>query len=346
MSLGILLGAYLLIVCVTGAALVFRIDMQRALHPHLFTAGTDRLVDAATVIERVRDNYPGWRVSGVEAPTTARPTYLAYVVREQAFRTLLVDASGGHVLGELPETSFIRTLQDLHFDLLAGHTGRQVSGVGALLLLALCLTGIVVWWPARGGLRRAWIARGRGWKRVIRDLHGAAGIWSAALIAMWAVTGLSFAFPSQFRATINWISPLTVATAPPSNAAAAVGPRPAWHDLIAAAQRHVADQHVARVILPAAPIDPVRVAFSPAAPTPVGAPLTEVVLDQYTGALLARSPAGTRRIGDTIMAWVVPLHVGNFGGAPSKVAWAVAGLTPPLLALTGLMMWWVRTRAT
>jgi uncharacterized iron-regulated membrane protein len=35
--LGVLTGLYVFVVCVSGAALVFRIDIQRAMHPDLFT---------------------------------------------------------------------------------------------------------------------------------------------------------------------------------------------------------------------------------------------------------------------------------------------------------------------
>ena len=37
MWLGLLAGLYVLLISITGAALVFRIDLQRALHPDLFT---------------------------------------------------------------------------------------------------------------------------------------------------------------------------------------------------------------------------------------------------------------------------------------------------------------------
>ena len=58
---GIVAGLYVCVIFVTGAALVFRIDLQWALDPHLFTprvAGP--LADAATVMERVSDEVPGY----------------------------------------------------------------------------------------------------------------------------------------------------------------------------------------------------------------------------------------------------------------------------------------------
>lgn len=36
------------------------------------------------------------------------------------------------------------------------------------------------------------------------------------------------------------------------------------------------------------------------------------------------------------------IHVGNFGGWPVKALWVVLGLAPPVLFVTGLIMWWFR----
>ena len=46
------------------------------------------------------------------------------------------------------------------------------------------------------------------------------------------------------------------------------------------------------------------------------------------------------------MAWVGPLHVGNFGGIGIRIAWLVLGLAPPLLFVTGFIMWWTRVVRT
>jgi uncharacterized iron-regulated membrane protein len=36
------------------------------------------------------------------------------------------------------------------------------------------------------------------------------------------------------------------------------------------------------------------------------------------------------------------LHFGRYGGLPMKTAWAVLGLVPPALFVTGAIMWWHR----
>jgi len=342
---GLVTGLYILVVCTTGAALVFRIDLQRALHPDLFTpSGRGPTIDVATLMERVRDHYPGDRVSGVDAPSTTRPTYLAYVVRGNSFLTVLADPITGAVLGEVPERSFVRTVQDLHFDLLGGRTGRVVNGVGAAFLLLMCATGLVIWWQGVNWRRGLTVDFRRSWRRVNWDLHSAVGFWTLALIAIWAVTGFYFAFPGTVRNAVNWASPITVSRAPQSDpAGGALASRPSWRDLVATASQRVPEASVARVVVPSNDRGAFLVMFSDVTPTPAGSPnLTSVYLDQFTGAVLeAPSPRG-RTAGDVVMAWLAPLHVGNFGGLGVRLAWAILGLAPALLFVTGLVMWWTR----
>jgi uncharacterized iron-regulated membrane protein len=342
--IGVLVGAYIALICVTGAALVFRIDMQRALHPDLFTPSAEGpATDAWVIMESVKSSYPRDRLSGVDAPTTSRPTYLAYVTRGDRFLTLLLDPLSGRLLGELPEDSLVRTVQDLHFDLLAGRAGRRVNGIGAYLLLAMCVTGAIIWWQGVASWRRGFtVDFRRRWKRVTWELHSAIGIWMVLLISMWAVTGIYFAFPSGFRSAINWISPVSVARAPQSRPAPSPQPPLMWRTLIEKAQHHVPDQFVARVVVPSTGRAAFLVMFSNVRPTPTDAQLTSVYLDQFTGEVLDEPPRARQTVGDLVMTWAAPLHVGSFGGFGVKLAWLMLGLAPPLLFVTGFIMWWTR----
>ena len=147
---GVASGLYIVVVCLTGAALVFRIDLQRARHPHLFTPrASGLLADPVRVMERVSRAYPDHRLSGVEAPTSRRPTYLAYVTRGREFVTVLIDPVSVEILGELPNDPLVESIQRLHFDLMAGRTGRTLNGIGAVCILVMCATGCVIWWPGR-----------------------------------------------------------------------------------------------------------------------------------------------------------------------------------------------------
>lgn len=340
--LGVVGGLYVVVVCVTGAALVFRIDMQRALHPHLFTASAvGPLADPVTVMERVSSAYPGHNLSGVDAPTTLRPTYLAYVTKGNEFRTVLIDPVSAEVLGELPEHPAIRTLQQVHYNLLGGRTGRTINGAGAFGILLLCATGLVIWWPGRRQWRRGFVVDfSRDGRRVIWELHRAAGIWSVAFIALSAITGLSLVFPAGFRGLVNRLSPITIERAPQSSAPeSGAAPAPSWPQMIERARAHAEGKPVARVVLPFSDRGAFLVMFAERSPTPASSPLTPIYLDRYTGERLTAATA-TPSWGDAVLARMTPLHVGGVGGQAGRVAWFVLGLSPAVLFVTGLITWW------
>jgi uncharacterized iron-regulated membrane protein len=40
--------------------------------------------------------------------------------------------------------------------------------------------------------------------------------------------------------------------------------------------------------------------------------------------------------------WIAPLHVGSFGGLGVRLSWMMLGLAPPMMFVTGFIMWWRR----
>jgi uncharacterized iron-regulated membrane protein len=48
------------------------------------------------------------------------------------------------------------------------------------------------------------------------------------------------------------------------------------------------------------------------------------------------------RSGDVVLEWFSRLHIGRFAGIWVKILWGVVGLIPPILFVTGVIMWWNR----
>ena len=143
------------------------------------------------------------------------------------------------------------------------------------------------------------------------------------------------------------MSPITVRRPPLSGTLSqdAASSRASWRTVIEQAQRHAPAQYIARVVVPSTDRAAFLVLFAESRPTPAGSRLlTPVYLDRFTLERLPETPPGRRTTGDVIMAWLTPLHVGNFGGEPVRVVWLVIGFAPPLLFVTGFVMWWTRVR--
>jgi uncharacterized iron-regulated membrane protein len=204
---GLAVGVYILLISLSGSAIVFRHELDRALCPKIIWVKPSgaRLSDAQLLAAARRATPPRFsalkpriEVRGPRVPGAAVEVW--YVLRRGSFERLS-DPYTGKNLGDAIacEPAFVSWLADLHDDLLAGYAGRVWNGVAAGLVVLMCLTGAVIWWPGRSRCWRSMtLHRNVTWQRFTWDLHSAVGFWMCAGILVWAVSGLYFAFPNVF----------------------------------------------------------------------------------------------------------------------------------------------------
>src|SRR5206468_12437708 len=105
---------------------------------------------------------------------------------------------------------FFAFVDGFHSNLLLKRPGRMANGYGALILMALVVTGALIWWPGRRlWRRRLAIDFSARPKRINWDLHNATGFWSLAAFAILCVTGAYFTWPQFFRDTVASRWPLS-----------------------------------------------------------------------------------------------------------------------------------------
>ncbi|HEX4050535.1 MAG TPA: PepSY-associated TM helix domain-containing protein [Steroidobacteraceae bacterium] len=204
---GIGFGLYVLLASLTGSAIVFRHEMDHALCPRIIMVkpsgprmSDEQLVQAArnTALRPFARFNLRVQVRGSRVPGAAVEVW--YLGRRGRFERLF-DPYTGKDLGDAVacEPVFVSRLADLHDNLLAGDTGLAINGTGAVLLVLMCLSGAVIWWPGTARWRRSLtVHRHVGWRRFVWDLHSMIGFWTFALLFMWAFSGIYFAFPNSF----------------------------------------------------------------------------------------------------------------------------------------------------
>ena len=203
---GLGLGLYILLISVTGSVSVLRPDVHRWFVPRSVPMEGTRLTGDA-LQEAVRRTYPQYEVTNVFERRRPETPVMVTLQLDGATVERLFDPYAARDLGLTypPITEAIEWVVDLHDNLLTGTTGRMVNGIGALLFLALAITGAVVWWPGVNRLGHS-LVPGKPAKsaRFARRLHNALGIWLLALILIWAVTAVYFSFPDPFEWTIDY----------------------------------------------------------------------------------------------------------------------------------------------
>ena len=204
---GIAVGLYIVVASLSGSAVVFRRELMRVLvnRPQVSAH------DAAELGAAARRAFPDYTVTKVWMGRNGERPIDIWMSRGRDQQKHLFDPYTGADLGETIPPG-VRTLDwfvSLHDDLLSGFTGRTINGIGGIVLIVLCISGAVIWWPGtaawRRGLSILWRA---GWKRVNFDLHSAIGFWSFLFVFMWALSGVYLVFPHPFMAVVDFLDPL------------------------------------------------------------------------------------------------------------------------------------------
>ncbi len=204
--IGLTLGVYIVVLSVTGSVSVLRPDVHRWFIPRSVPMEGSRLAGDA-LQDAVRRTYPLYEVTDLFERRRPDTPVMVTLQRDGATVERLFDPYAARDLGLAypPITEAIEWVVDLHDNLLTGTTGRTVNGVGALLFLALTITGAIAWWPGVNRLGHS-LVPGKPAKsaRFARRLHNALGIWVLALVFIWAITAVYFSFPDPFEWTMDY----------------------------------------------------------------------------------------------------------------------------------------------
>lgn len=201
------LGLYITVLSLSGSAIVFRREFNTWLVPRAVESTDGVRLTGDSLAAAVRAAYPGDVVVEVREPQRAeRPVFVA-LTRDGARMDRYFDPYAVRDLGETfpPLLRAVEWLVDLHDNLLAGRTGRFINGIGGILFTVLIVTGAWLWWPGVRQVAHGFkIGKPRASRRFIWQLHSVLGIVSFALLFIWAITAIYFAFPEPFERTIDY----------------------------------------------------------------------------------------------------------------------------------------------
>lgn len=351
--LGVGLGLWFVLVGLSGSLLVWREAIDAWLNPQWFQArAAGPALDAERIAEMARTTHALGRIERVRPPPASGGVYRLQI-RAAASRVesgrieAFIDPADGALLGvrsleawRLEPAHAMRLLYEFHRNLLLGEPGSNFVGTAGLLMMTSVLSGAVLAWPrTRERLRRllavSWRANAA---RVALDLHRAGGVLIGAVLLLSTLTGFTLVYLNYVREAVGLLSrvepfpvlpwrpadgsePLTLA-----EQAARIGSTWPGHRIV---ELRLSERGLTGTL------------FWLRAEGDVHAMGDTIAwLHPVTGELLAERSPRTRSAGESLMHWLLPLHVGSAFGTAGLVAMAIGGLLPLLLTVTGLWVWW------
>jgi uncharacterized iron-regulated membrane protein len=206
--LGIGLGLYVLVISISGSAILLKSPFYGWFEPKNVTQpdGVEELSEdeqRARMEEIYADYQLGFTMYSMEAD---KATYIV-LQKDGEYIPHYFNQYTGEDLG-LARPWQIKTVEwvaDWHDDLLLGRElGRRINGAGGALFILMSFTGLIIWWQGKkrwweGLVIIPWSSRSIWWQ-----IHSFCGFWALLLMLSWGVSGFQLGFPQQLNAIVEF----------------------------------------------------------------------------------------------------------------------------------------------
>jgi uncharacterized iron-regulated membrane protein len=339
--IGLTLAVLIIPISVTGSALVWHDALDEAVNPQRYLVSTSVPArDPGAYASAAQSALaPGERLASIRYPEHDGGPIVATAVAAPgagggppARTNVWLDPGTARVLDKASSNAgLVRVLHQLHGSLMVPGWGRTIVGWVGVFMFCSCLTGIWLWWPLTGSVKR-----GLRWRRqnsTNANIHHLAGFWVLLPLAMLSFTGFWISFPSVFS-TFEASQPKAKGGGAPPDRARAARAQPLartrmFADSALAAARPLATGPLVSIAWPTDQSPAWKFSFERQ-----GGP-AEVAVDDATGEVTPPRPPRPETNARTMRRW----HDGTGMGALWQILIFVGGIIPAILSVTGIVMW-------
>lgn len=326
-TLGLFAAFYVLMAAATGAVLMFKKELLGLAHPELGPLPVDPIARAQDLSDRLE---PG-SFTSIMFPTEALPAFIVY---RPGHRTELFDPATLEPLQRQWLTAIMDWAFDLHHYLLAGETGKFVSGAFGLAIVGLIGIGVYLWWPWRRGWRLSHARPKRPTHASRLGAHMTLALLMAPVLFVTAATGAAVIFHEQARGgLVALFGERDPAIAPPRGTAS-----------LSQAAKTGFPTAEPRLLIPAKePGGPLTLRLrQPEEIHPNGR--STLSWDPAIGRAVAATSEPESGAGARLYNLLYPLHIGTIGGLPLRLFYLFSAPLAFLAAWWGIRAWFSRRR--
>jgi uncharacterized iron-regulated membrane protein len=316
---GLAIATIVLLVSASGGLLLLREPYYRARFPSLAEPVTVLPRAQAAALSDIEERFGNAGIRLIKFP---RPGMNAFSLWFDDGSEALVDPASRAVVARWHWSSDPAAfLFELHAHLLAEEAGTFINGLAALVLVFLGLTGLLLWWPRRGGAfhLRGTIPKMARPAELLRS-HAATGAIVALPVMLFAATGAAIVFYDKTAAIMSAWFDSRPPVAPDAHVIPLDSPRRPWPEILAALDRTFPDGET--VFFYPGTTANARLMFRKRLP---GEWHTNgrsyVVIDPYRAAVVQSIDARAQGPGTRAMHAIYPIHAAKIGG-PGMIALA------------------------
>ena len=345
-SYGALIAMFpLLLISITGSILVFKVELDTLLMPEKMAVAeaspTTRL-SLDTLMSKVKAYYPNHEIGSWEIFTDNHRTDTAYIIAHHTneWSKLYLNQYTGELLSTPVGLSDNLTdwLLDLHFKLLLDANGIFLGAIVSILLLFLGISGMVLY-------RRFWryffTLRVKAASRIFfSDIHKMIGIASSPVIIILAFTGAYW----NIAEVIHEVEEHVIKT-PHTLTKALHNKDISLQALYESNAKTIADFEATYLLMPYDPEMNITFYGKINTSNPLNSNYASSIhYDKNSAEVVSSQDVRNASVVHVTVDSFRKLHFGHFAGLASKLVWCLLGLSPVILALTGLYLFWHRRR--
>jgi uncharacterized iron-regulated membrane protein len=206
--LGIGIGLYVLLISLSGSALLLKSPLYTWLEPKKVVPLQTEPLTGDALTARMTEVYAGFELGfTIEGFEEDDATYIV-LQKDGEFIPHYFNQYTGEDNGAARPWPIqgVEWLANIHYELMLGReVGRKVNGVGGALFVLMSLTGLIIWWQGR---RRWWeglIINPRSDRAMLWQVHSFCGFWALILMVAWGVSGFQLGFPQQTAAILEFL---------------------------------------------------------------------------------------------------------------------------------------------
>ncbi len=340
---GLLSGIFILLMSLSGAALVFHEDIDSFQQPEFGVKDYNNLsVDSA--YNNLRQRFPYAQISSCRLPLN-KETPFAFSVYDPSYKSgkkaaeIFIHPQTGGYLGirggsDDMQHNFMSWLSKFHNSFHLGKTGEWLLGFFASVFLLSLITGFILF---RKNILAVLLFKKAVYKR--SNLHQLIGGYALVFNLMIAITGFwmqRYVFKKEFYATYDYTPVLK---------ASPVFPFP-FNSAFKEVKKKYPDFTAAVIYFAQSNSSKTAVYGSRASNAYIHSKkFADVIMLDSAGGIAKTRMINENSADDKYDIINSQLHMGKFGGVGIKIIYFVFGLSGGLLSITGFLLWWRRRRS-
>lgn len=339
--LGLTLGFLFSLLCLTGALIVYKPEVEKLAIPHLARIAVPeggKPLSLDSLYANVRRVYPEYTLENI---VLYGEPYEAYSFRSrrsgEAGRVqIYVNQYTGEVLGvDHYKHKLMQWLYDLHVNLFMGKFGKVLVGLLAWLCLAILASGL---WVSLAKYRRVLRLKSHNRRTRLFRWHNLIGLYTFPLLTLIVLTGGYWGMPEVYQKVFETLVGGQALASAPQATLQEDKPLASVERVLRSAEQRLPDARATLIFLPRGK----KTCYSVRMRLPSDYARTgdnHLYFDPHTGDFISSNLWQDKSPAERWTRAMYFLHFGEFGGHWTRVLWLFVGLSVPLLYGVGVYLY-------